>query len=448
MTLIDSKSTEEIHHRPMRRISRRSLLTAAMLTLTGCASSGAGERNEVVLWYEDGLAIAPVLPDLVKRYNATRPKRIVVAQPQPQLSFKLLVVIGAHDAPNIVLYPQGRAAPLAIRGAMLGLEGFARRDNVGEHLFPSNLWQGGIAHNSLWGLPVATDAHVLICNQHLFSAAKVQPQPFWSSTLFDEACTKLVQKDSQGYLTQTGAILQGVPFEIWLWQLGTDILTSNGKGIGFSGPASQAALSWLMHNEQMNGGAQEIGRLVSKTTLTEGINGVFTHGKLGMLPGTFSDYYRMRNLPSGAAVPLSLAALPVLSGGKPSTLLESIYAFIPQASAHPYPEDSWQFIKWLATDSRAQTTIASAGAIPALTAAQQQPPLASDPAAQLMLKVIASGRYLQEYSAAMEIAGGLNNDVDQALAGAISPQRALANAISQGQQVLRQNARLSASSHG
>jgi ABC-type glycerol-3-phosphate transport system substrate-binding protein len=167
-----------------------------------------------------------------------------------------------------------------------------------------------------------------------------------------------------------------------------------------------------------------------------------------MLPGTFSEYYCMRNRQSGAAVPLSHAKLPVLSGGKPSTLLESIYAFIPQASAHPYPEDSWQFIKWLATDSRAQTTIASAGVIPALAAAQQQPPLASDPAAQLMLKVITSGRYLQEFSTATEIVSVLNNDVDQALAGALPPQQALTRAITQGEQVLRQNARLSASSHG
>ncbi|MCL4508605.1 MAG: extracellular solute-binding protein [Chloroflexi bacterium] len=431
----------------LKGVTRRQLLGAiAALMLAGCSSGSESASKQVVLWYESGLPIAPILPQLVAKFNATKPTRTVLAQPQPDLSIKLLVVIGAHDAPNVVLYPRSRAWPLASRGAAIPLTGFAHRDSVTSALFSQTLWEGGQNGTVLWGLPIATDARVLVYNEKLLGSIHVQPTAFWPAGAFNEACQRLVQRDTTGHLIQTGAVLQGLPFEIWLWQFGTDILSPDGKDLGFTGPAAVQALRWLLNNEQLNGGAQEIGRLVSLTTLTEGVTGLFTHGKLGAMPTTFSQFRRLRS--QTPQLPMGIATLPTLPGGKPSTELDAIYAFSPQQSSHPYPDASWQFIKWLATDPEAQALIYQAGTIPALQSAQQSSSIVSDASAQAMLKAMTAGRFPQKFLSAQEIASDLDNAVNRALLQGSGAKAAIATAERQGEQILKQNAALNKASKG
>jgi len=89
--------------------------------------------------------------------------------------------------------------------------------------------------------------------------------------------------------------------------------------------------------------------------MTEGVHGVFSHAKLGMLPATYSAFRRM--LSQSPQFPLHLATIPTIDGGQPSNAADVIYAFSPQQSTSPEPEGSWQFIKWLATNPDAQAAM-------------------------------------------------------------------------------------------
>jgi multiple sugar transport system substrate-binding protein len=416
------------------RLSRRQVLIAgSALALAGCGGpptgGSGGGPGEVIVWYETGLPIAGMLKTVIDQYNATKPAVPVVSQPQPDLSVKLLVVIGAHDAPNIVIYPRSRAWSLVSRGAAFPLTDFARRDGLTSAVFGPGFWQGGTVKNQLWGLPIGGDANVLVYNAKLLAEAKVQPAPFWSTSAFSAACAALVKHDSQGHLLQTGTIFdQSLPFAVWLWQQGANVLSPDGKTPAFNNAAGLKALNWLIANQQNNGGAAEIGRLVALTTLTEGVNGVFNHGKLGLLPTTYSGFNRLKSqFPQMA---MRLATLPTLDGGQPATATDPIYAFSPQQATSPLPEGTWEFIKWLATNSEAQGALFSGGIIPALLSAQQAPAVTGNPDAQVMLQALKVAQTPQDALWEPEVAADLEADVQKALNGQSTPQQALADASS------------------
>lgn len=423
-----------------RRFSRRELLLAgSALALTSCGAAGSAKSGpgQVIVWYESGLAIAPALTSLIDRYNATKPAVPVVAQPQPDLSIKLLVVIGAHDAPNVVIYPRSRAWSLVSRGAGFPLTDFARRDGVTGALFSPGFWQGGMVGNQLWGLPLGGDANVMAYNAKLLSAAKVQPATNWTTSNFDTACAALVKRDNQGHLSQTGAILgTSVPMAIWLWQQGSDVLSADGKTPMFNNAAGLKALTWLLNDQQTNGGAPELGRLVSLTTLTEGPNGVFTHGKAGFLAATYSSFVRLKSQSPG--LPIHLMPLPTMDGGKPATMADVIYAFSPQQASAPTPEATWQFIKWLATDPAAQSAMFGSGTLPALLSAQQTPAITGDADAQVMLEALTVARTPQDFLWEPEVEGILDGAAQKALNGQATPQQALSAAAASAQRTIQQ----------
>jgi len=426
----------------IRLTRRQALLAGSALALAGCGGAptggSGGGPGQVVVWYETGLSIAPTIKTLIQRYNATKPAVPVVDQPQPDLSVKLLVVVGAHDAPNVVIYSRSRAWPLVSRGVAFPLTDFAHRDALTGDVFSPGFWQGGVLKSQLWGLPLGGDTNLLAYNVKLLAAANVQPAPFWSTAAFSAACTALVQRDSKGHLLQTGAILgQSVPFEVWLWQQGADILSADTKTPAFNSAAGLKALNWLLANQQVNGGSAEIGRLVSLTTMTEGVNGVFSHGKLGMLPGTYSAFRRM--LSQSPQFPLHLATIPTIDGGQPSNAADVIYAFSPQQATSPEPEGAWQFIKWLATNPDAQAAMIVGGVMPALQSAQQTPAIAGDGDAQLVLQALKVARTPQDAIWEPEVAASLEMDVQKALNGQASAQQALAAASAQALHTIQQD---------
>jgi multiple sugar transport system substrate-binding protein len=298
-----------------------------------------------------------------------------------------------------------------------------------------------MANGQLWGLPLGADANVLAYNQPLLSAGQVAPQPFWSASAFDAACARLVRRDATGNLTQTGAMLQSVPFAIWLWQQGADVLSPDGKSTAFDGPAGVKALTWLVNDVNVNGGAAAQDRLVGLTTLTGGVQGVFTSGKLGLFPATFNSFVRLKQ--ANPQMTFHLATLPTIDGGTPSTMADVIYAFSPEKSANPQPEATWQFVKWLATNPVAQAAFYRAGAIPASLPAQQASALASDPDAQIMLQALKVARNPQSIDWEPDVANQLNNAVQQALNGQSTVKQALDQANTQGTQTIQQNLRLS-----
>lgn len=427
------------------RVTRRqALLAASTLALAGCSgapSGTGGQPAQVTVWYETGLSIAATLKTLVDRYNAGKPAVPVVAQPQPDLSVKLLVVIGAHDAPNVVIYPRSRAWPLVSRGVAFPLTDFAHRDGLTGSAFGHGFWQGGQVKNQLWGLPLGGDTNVLAYNAKLLAAAKVQPSRNWSTSAFSAACAALVQRDKNGHLLQTGSILgTTITFAVWLWQQGADLLAPDTKSPAFDNAAGLKALYWLLTNQQVNGGYGEIGRLVSLTTLTEGITGVFTHGKLGMLPTTYSGFRRLQG--QSPQVPVHLATIPTLDGGQPANAADVIYAFSPQQATASQPEGTWQFIKWLATNADAQAAMLAGGVMPALRSAQQSPALTGDPDAALLLQALQVARTPQDAVWEPEVASELDMDVQKALNGQLTPQKALADASAHAVQTIRQAATL------
>lgn len=424
------------------RVTRRqALLAASALALAGCGGAptggSAGRPAPVTVWYESGLSIAATLKSLIDRYNAGKPAAPVVAQPQPDLSVKLLVVLGAHDAPNIVIYPRSRAWALVSRGVAFPLTDFAHRDALTSSVFSRGFWQGGLVKNQLWGLPLGGDANVLAYNAKLLAAAKVQPAPNWSTSAFSAACAALVQRDTHGHLLQTGSILGlSITFAVWLWQQGADVLSPDTKSPAFNNAAGLKALNWLLSNQQVNGGPGEIGRLVSLTTLTEGITGVFTHGKLGLLPTTYSGFRRLQS--QSPQFPMHLATIPTLDGGQPATAADVIYAFSPQQAAAPQPEGTWQFIKWLATNPDAQAAMLAGGVMPALRSAQQAPALTGDADATLMLQALQVARTPQDAVWEPEVASELDMDVQKTLNGQMTPQQALADASAHAVQTIQQ----------
>ena len=430
---------------------RHFLLAGGAALLAGCGQTVNGKGGKspasITIWYESGLPIASTLQDLITSYNATKPAVPAIAQPQPDLSIKLLVVIGAHDAPDVVVYPRSRAWSLVSRGAGFPLNELAHRDNVTATLFSPRSWEGGMVNDQLWGLPIGLDATVLAASSKLLDSAKVAASPDWSTNNFDAACAALVKRDSRGQLQQTGAILSsGLPFEIWLWQQGADILTADGRAAAFDGPAGLKSLQWLIANQQVNGGALAIGRLVSTATLTEGVSGAFTHGKLAMMPATYGTFVRLKKQPD--SLPMRLVTLPTLVGGSPATLADNLYAFAPAQSADPHPEGAWQFIRWLATDPKAQAALFGGGTIPSLLAAQQAPPVAGDPDAAVMLQALRSGRVEQNFPWTAEVAGQLNAMIPQALDGRLSAQQALDQARAQAARTIEQDVTLQPSGGG
>lgn len=418
------------------------MLGAALgaLTLAACSgqAAGRGKNGEplLILWYEADAPFQSILPDLVKQYNDTKPAVRVLAQEQVQLSLKLPVVIGARDAPDLVIYRHSQAFPLASRGAAFPVTDFAKRDGITGDAFDPVAWGGGQRDGKVWGMPITVDATMLLYNRKMFSDAGLDPaRPPATWDELNAACKALsVLKGNQ--LQQTGFFAyRDVPFSLWLWMTGAEVLTPDGKAPAFDNAAGQKTMQFLIDNAAANGGLDNMVGLQLSTAFAEGEPGMFTRGKLAMYAGTFGTVQRVSR--SAIAPQLGTALLPHPADGKSVTLADGYYVFSPVNTPDPRPEGAWDFMKWLSTDRGAQTQLAKMSAVPALRSAQQDVTVASLPGVQTTLQALKDARYPLDAPGLQEVEAGLDQDVQQAVSGKMTRDQALRDATQRAVNVLK-----------
>jgi len=427
------------------RLTRRAWLKHSVglglgiATLTACSGGSSGtsaKPKELILWYEAALPFGSLLPDLAQQYNATNPVVPVAAQQQVELGLKLPVVIGAHDAPHLVIYKRSQAWPLASRNATFPLSELSQRDGVSGTIFQPLAWSGAQHANHTWGMPLTIDALILLYNKKLFTNVGLDAShaPItWDD--MNAACQALHlvknnQTEQDGFYAH-----QDVPLYVWLWMTGGDVLTPDGKAPAFDTPEGQKALQFVIDNVAANGGVQALRDLQVYKAFNEGEQSLFTKGFLGMIAGNSTLVSRVGR--SQVAPQVGAAPLPHPADGTATTLADGYYIFSPINSSNPHPEGSWQFMRWLSTTREAQTKLATLGVVPALTAAQQDAAIASALGVQALLTSLNGARYEQDIQGFQEVDAGLEQNMQQAVAGKMSRDQALKDSADRGLKVLK-----------
>jgi multiple sugar transport system substrate-binding protein len=428
------------------RLSRRALLHRAARTLTtvsvaglclpACGTGGSSKKSpQLILWYEVAAPFSLALPDLVKAYNSTAPAVRVQDQEQVQLGLKLPVVIGAHDAPDLVIYARSQAWPLAKASGTFNVTDYAKRDEIGGSLFNSVAWSGAQHQDKLWGLPLTIDTTLLLYNKKLFTAAGLDPGH--APSTWDElnAASKTLSTFKGGLLTQAGFFAhRDVPFSEWLWMLGADLLTPDGKAPAFDNAAGLQVMRYILDDVNANGGAQALGNFQFANAFSDGEPGLFTKERLCMFASTYGTVFQMSKSAMGPN--LAVGLLPHPSNGKVASRADGFYVFSPVNTPDPHPDGAWQFMKWLSTNAEAQKGLSGSYVVPALLSVQTDPAVANKPGVATLIEAMRSARFDQDFAGAQEVEAGLDLNVQDMVAGKMTPEQALKDGADRAVKVL------------
>ena len=257
---------------------------AADTTTPAGTAAGEPAAPVTITWWTGQIdSAATVLQGLVAEYTKTHPNVTVKveqgASPDDMRS-KLEVALGTDTYPDIAYVFGSDAAALSRSDKVVDLTEFVKRPEVNWEDF----WGAERDAATIGGRVVAMPAVVgnlgIVYNKKLF-AAEGLPEPTATWTWDDFRATAKALTDPQNKVFGTAFNASGTegtvaPFWPMVWQQGLEILSADGKTVGFDSPKTVAALELLraMAIDDQSLFVDQSG---------SAIESLFTNDKLGMM---------------------------------------------------------------------------------------------------------------------------------------------------------------------
>jgi multiple sugar transport system substrate-binding protein len=228
-------------------ISRRAVLTAAVLAAAGCArTTNSGSTAELV-WATGAIAAADQRPalDIAARWNQLHPSwpkvRVEPLPSQlPDDTHQLLVVElnAGLDQFDIVDLDMIWTAEFAQHGWLVDLE------NVRSDIEQASLHgaaQTAVWGGTMWGAPYTTDAGILYYRTDLVD----QPPATWEDLI--EVGRRVGERNGIAPFVSDGGQYEGlvVQYLEYFWGIGGDVLGSDGRSVLFPLDKAQQAVEFM-----------------------------------------------------------------------------------------------------------------------------------------------------------------------------------------------------------
>ncbi|GIG65034.1 ABC transporter substrate-binding protein [Phytomonospora endophytica] len=402
-------------------------LGVGALALAGCTAdpgSGAGDGT-ITMWGSWSGEQIGQLEKQIAAFNAAQSEIEVRYEAQELVEQKLLTAIAGGGVPDIVLWDRYQTAVYAAKGALAPLGELVERDGVDLGAFYQPPVSEMTVDGTLYGLPLLVDNRSLFYNRELLTEAGLTPPGTW--TELADAAEELTVREN-GRLKRAGLMLDDPGlFNIWLLQAGGSLLGADGKSVGFNSDAGRAVLDFwddLLRR-----------RKVFELGFGDGVdafaqrNAAFKYDG----PWALSTYDAVDGLSYGVVPPVTGAAgTGAITGG--------FGLVIPEGA--PNREAAWTFAKWWTTNAANGVDFARiSGWIPATVAAAKDPFFTEDEHYAAFITAMDYAQVRPTVTGYADVeALALLPALEKFMAGELSAAEALAQAETQGNQILGENA--------
>jgi multiple sugar transport system substrate-binding protein len=402
-------------------ISRRTVLTAAVLAAAGCArATNSGSKNELV-WATGAIAAADQRPalDIAARWNQLRsgwPKVRVEPLPSqlPDDTHQLLVVElnAGLDQFDIVDLDIIWTAEFAQHGWLVDLQDL--RSDIERASLPGAA-QTAVWDGTMWGAPYTTDAGILYYRSDLVD----QPPATWEDLI--EVGRRVGERNGIAPFVADGGQYEGlvVQYLEYFWGIGGEVLDRNGRSVAFPLDKAQQAVEFMRtaFRQGLYAPGFNTMRLEDARKSFQAGEAVFMRSwpyALRAMNGADPD--------SQIAGKVGIAPLPSFTGFGPVTALGghnlAVNAFSRNITA------ATEFVRFVSTSRDVQRGLAQPySKAPAMAAVYQD--LAGDPMMALLAKVLPTAKPRPAVPEWAAITAEMQRQIFAAYTGAREPKPAV-----------------------
>lgn len=380
------------------------------------------------------VAESPQMKRFEKDFEQQHPNIDVEFEPVPsgRSNEKLLTQIAGGNAPDAAFVDAGFVQQLASRGALLNLDGYiAGSDIVATEDYVEGFRNTALVEGSMYGLPFDGETTGLFYRTDLFDAAGIDgPPTTWEE--FEQDAAALTDPSKQQYgvaIFSTEAAYYWYP---WLWQAGGDTLSDDGQDIAFDSPEGVEAANFYVNLAQ---------KYAPPDYLTsDSWNGrvAFATGKVGMyIAGNWFAGQMLSEFPDIEGK-WATAPLPKGDAGCATTLAGDSLVILGTSDQQ---DAAWKWIEYLSSpDVMTAWTIGeeTTTLLPPRESLLTSPQLSEDKPflqgfADDMECAFTSTVVQPRYA---EVETVLNEKLGEAMLGDITPEEALKEAASEGEEII------------
>jgi multiple sugar transport system substrate-binding protein len=270
-------------------------VTTALAACGGSSSDGnasttagagdAGKTVTITVWHGQNQSAAKVFNKLVDQFNATHPKIHVDSQvgaPSDALLQKVTTALAGGKYPDMAYVFGPNVANLARSPKALDLTEAVKAPGWNWDDFFAAARTAVTIDGKVRAVPAVIDSLAVVYNKKLFKQAGI-PAPKAGWTWDDYVATAKKLTDAGKGTFGTGWPATGDEDTVWriwpmIWSAGGDVLSGDGKSVGYSGASGLRALTTA---QQL---AQGKSVYLDKTTGSEQMYRVFNNGRMGMVP--------------------------------------------------------------------------------------------------------------------------------------------------------------------
>jgi multiple sugar transport system substrate-binding protein len=349
-----------------RRFLALSAAAAGSTLLGGCNRRERFEDGKLVLDF-----YTPSSPEfnelyenkLVPAFEKKYPKikvRVNSSLGDAGYDAKLLTLIAGKMAPDIFHVTQTNFPFYANKGIALPVDDFVARDqDISRDSFYKKLLDGLTVGGKLVGLPTDFSTIIMFYNKDMFDKQKIKyPQPDWTRDDYLEKCRAFTRDtDKDGYVDQWGTTNPDAynRWPTWVWNNGGDIFTPDESRCVMDTPAAIEGLDFYVGLSEREKVAP-----TSEQSMGQGFQEQFMARRVAMIADSRFAYKRFLKK---KGLPFAWDVAPMPTAKTQATTF--IWGANCIYSKTPYPEESWQLLKFLSNEVGAAINLEAGNALPA-----------------------------------------------------------------------------------
>ncbi|NCD33996.1 MAG: ABC transporter substrate-binding protein [Spartobacteria bacterium] len=227
-----------------RSIKWAGLLSGLMLGVTAQA------ETELTFWHGiESPQSVEVLEQKIADYEAAHPGVKIKAQnygAADQVNAKIMIAVAGDRAPDLMWWAPAFTGKMAKTGKLVNIQERINNDpSFNADDIYSGLWDVSRYDGDIWTVPFDANNLALYYNKKHFAAAGIDPKSIQTWSDLEAAAAKLTTDDCFGFQVPMGKNEWTVwTWETLLWQAGGEFLSADGKTVAFNSKAGINALQF------------------------------------------------------------------------------------------------------------------------------------------------------------------------------------------------------------
>ena len=400
----------------------------------GSADVAAGDEVvTITFWHHWGGNRVPLMEEQVKRFEEQNPniKVEMALQPWDNRLQKILTGVAGGSPPSVTMLGKQDVPAFAVQNALQPLDDWMARDGIGHDEFYASEISGAIYDGSTWILPMPTGGALNIewYNKDWFEEAGLDPDnpPNTWAELEEVATALTVLEDGKLVKAGIDPTRVGNAFLTWLNSNGGDWVSEDLKTVQFNSPEGLETLQWLVDfTNNINGGVAEVREFYSQTGEWE--NGPFYNDFEGMQINGSWEFFKIQEY--APDMTLGVTSIPHGPSGNDGTRGSAVGGWgyvVPAGVEGAEAEAAWELVKFLTTSMDGACWFLQQQQRPSPQIACNEAPEsgAENPHWNDFLEIMAKDKVVLITPVQPQITEILNQMLDEALFGNMTPEEAL-----------------------